>query len=470
MLERETATKILDEIELHRRNSSLLETLYSILEKIIAITERDEAITILLKELQTLIGLEISSIYLVKERKFGILEKSGLEWSEEYPVVSKSVLNRVLETKTPLILDIVDNEDVSMKTLIKFKIKQALCFPVIQREGNVLAIVYFVSRDGGKIEVVKNDTNFIKAISSFIAIILEYLSLLEKEREEAYVKAKKSGEQHYVPIISKLKEEKENLSLKLKALKEESFFGLDFNEYCDLRQFIERASPTGLPILICGETGVGKSLFAKAIHNFWRKNSPFIVIDCTTIPKELLESELFGYEKGAFTGATSKKAGKVSLAEGGTLFIDEIGDLELPLQAKLLRFLQSGEYEALGSSVTLRSNARIIAATNKDLRVEVAQKRFREDLYYRLNVLTIQLPPLRTRPEMILRFAEYFLDKYKITLNPQVKGFADSAKNLLVSYNWPGNIRELENCIMRALVNAEGELIEAHHCALYSVE
>jgi Nif-specific regulatory protein len=461
------AKTIVTELDVYRKNSRLLETLYSLLERVLLLSDRSEVFSLVLTELRNLLGLEISSIFLVEENKFCILEKESIEWSDEYPVVSRSVLQNVIASKGPTVIEEVETGNKAMKTLLKFKIRAALCFPVLNRREQVLGAVYCVSRHAGRLHLLKNDTHFIKACSAFLAMVLENLAMLDREKVTAYSRAKIQEQRRFTPIINRLKQEKENLTLKLGASSVDGvFFGLDDERYRDIRLFMTKAAPTGLPILITGETGVGKSMFARAIHETGKPGTPFVVIDCTTIPRELWESELFGHEKGAFTGAHAKKPGKISGAHGGTLFIDEIGELDNALQAKLLRFLQTGDYEPIGGANTLHSNARLIVATNRDLKNDVAEKRFREDLYYRLNVLAIELPPLRERPLLIERFAAHFLRQYRAKLNPKAAGFTDSAKKLLAIYPWPGNIRELENTIMRGLINATGDCVDALHLGL----
>ncbi len=226
-------------------------------------------------------------------------------------------------------------------------------------------------------------------------------------------------------------------------------------------QLIRKYATTDYPVLITGETGTGKELTARAIHErSIRKDKPFIAINCTALPPDLLEAELFGYEKGAFTGAYKTKKGKVELADGGTLFLDEIGDMPLDIQSKLLRFLQDYTFERLGGTQTLKSDVRIIAATNVDLEKAVREGKFREDLYYRLNVLTIKLPPLRERNEDVVIMAKYFLEKSAKELNRPVKGFTDRALEAIRSYTWPGNVRELINVVRKACVLARSEYID----------
>jgi two-component system nitrogen regulation response regulator GlnG len=211
-------------------------------------------------------------------------------------------------------------------------------------------------------------------------------------------------------------------------------------------------------VLLIGESGTGKELIARAIYaNSPRAARPYVAINCAAIPDTLLESELFGHERGAFTGALTQRIGKFERADGGTIFLDEIGDMPLALQAKLLRILQNGEFQRLGGDQTLRTKVRVIAATNKDLSTMVKEKTFREDLFYRLNVVLIQLPPLRERAEDVLPLAEYFLQR---EAKERRLKFSAAAKKALQSYRWPGNVRELENVVQRAVVCAAADTIE----------
>lgn len=213
-------------------------------------------------------------------------------------------------------------------------------------------------------------------------------------------------------------------------------------------------------ILITGESGTGKELLARVIHaNSPRKNFPFIVIDCATIPRELMESELFGFEKGSFTGAIEKREGKFKIADGGTVFLDEIGDMPPELQAKLLRVIQERTFYPIGSNSPVKVNIRIIAATNKDLVSATRDGRFREDLYFRINVVSIHLPPLRERKEDIPLLAEYFLQRENEKRGAKKKSFAPETMKVLVEYSWPGNIRELENAVKRAYIFSKGKYI-----------
>jgi Nif-specific regulatory protein len=232
----------------------------------------------------------------------------------------------------------------------------------------------------------------------------------------------------------------------------------------EVYELIYQVADSTTTVLIRGESGTGKELVARAIHTQSpRADKPFVKLHCAAIPESLVESELFGHEKGAFTGAVDAKPGKFELAQGGTIFLDEIGELPVPTQIKLLRVLQDREFERVGGTRTLRSTARIIAATNKDLENAVQDAEFREDLYYRINVFPIWLPPLRERKTDILLLADHFLEKYSRILGKSVKRVSTPAIDLLVSYHWPGNVRELENCIERAVLLSSDDVIHSYH-------
>jgi DNA-binding NtrC family response regulator len=225
---------------------------------------------------------------------------------------------------------------------------------------------------------------------------------------------------------------------------------------------VERVAPTNATVLIGGESGVGKDLIARAIHEHsQRASGPFIKINSTAIPETLLESELFGYEKGAFSGATSSKPGKFELADKGTLFLDEIGDVPPAIQVKLLRVLQDREFERLGGTRTHKVDVRLIAATNRDLRAALEEGTFRGDLYYRLNVVAIDIPPLRERKEDIPALAEFFLEKFARESGKQVSSLTPQALQQLVDFHWPGNVRELENTLERSVMLSTGTVLDA---------
>jgi len=221
----------------------------------------------------------------------------------------------------------------------------------------------------------------------------------------------------------------------------------------DVFKLVTKVLNNDITVLIHGESGTGKELIARAIHyNGNRKDKPFIVVNCASIPRELLESELFGHEKGSFTGAYQRKLGKFELASGGTIFLDEVGELEMMLQAKLLRVIQEREFERVGGTELIKTDVRIISATNRELRQAVENKEFREDLFYRLNSFPIVVPPLRQRRGDILVLAQNFLTNFNKKLGKNVKGFSKKALKIIYDYNWPGNVREMENMIERSLI------------------
>jgi DNA-binding NtrC family response regulator len=231
-------------------------------------------------------------------------------------------------------------------------------------------------------------------------------------------------------------------------------------------QQLHRAAGTDTTVLLEGESGTGKELFARALHALSsRSDGPFVAINCAAIPETLLETELFGHEKGAFTGAAARKPGRFELAHRGTLFLDEIGDLSLGLQAKILRALEEKRFERVGGTQSLHVDVRVVAATNRHLKTAVATKQFREDLYFRLSVFPISIPPLRERPNDIATLARHFVDKFSRDLNKRVH-FAPAALDELQRYPWPGNVRELQNCIERAVILCDAETIQPRHLNL----
>jgi DNA-binding NtrC family response regulator len=235
----------------------------------------------------------------------------------------------------------------------------------------------------------------------------------------------------------------------------------------NVAQIVQRVAPTKTTVLLIGESGTGKELFARAIHNLsGRKHFPFVPINCAAIPRDLLESELFGHEKGSFTGAEARKLGKFELADKGTVFLDEIGDMDLTIQSKLLRAIEEGEIERVGAVRSVKVDVRIVAASNKDLEKAVEEKKFREDLYYRLNVFPIRIPPLRERREDIPLLVDHFINKYCMEMATTGKNISKEALETLIHYRWKGNIRELENAIERAVILCDGDMITNEHVVI----
>lgn len=292
------------------------------------------------------------------------------------------------------------------------------------------------------------------------------------------IQAIKLGAYHYVGkpfrpeelmiVVNKALERsrlvKENRALQQELLRTFKFEGIvgDSPKMRDVLTLAATVAPTDATVLIYGETGTGKELLARSIHvQSPHANGPFVVVNCGAIPETLLETELFGHEKGAFTSAVTSRVGRFERAQDGTIFLDEIGDMSVAMQVKLLRVLQERVIERVGGAKPIDVNARVIAATNKDLRKAIAEGQFREDLYYRLAVMPLELPPLRERKEDIQALAYHFLNKYAVAFGKRIKGFTPAAMKRLRGHQWPGNVRELEYTIQRVVIMATGELIDA---------
>ncbi len=297
-------------------------------------------------------------------------------------------------------------------------------------------------------------------------------SAVEAIKLGAYDYIKKPFKADAIKLITKLALETQSLKKTVSELIEqksqgksiESIVGESSEISTIKNQIIEYARHDSATVLITGQSGTGKELVASALHNLSsRRDKEFIEINCASIPENLLESELFGYEKGAFTDARTSKAGLLEKADGGTLFLDEIGEMSPLLQAKLLRVIENKKFMRLGSTKELSSDVRIIAATNKNLKDAIASKNFREDLYYRLNVLRIEMPPLNSRGRDIVLLANYFLEGFAKKFNKKISGFSDDAIELLLKYEWPGNIRELKNIIERICILQKQPVVEAYH-------
>ncbi len=318
-----------------------------------------------------------------------------------------------------------------------------ICVPIKDRRRTIgaLSIIYPFMPE-------RNFDDSVKILSIVAAMISQSLRLSQMVRQEK------------AQLVD------ENASLKRELQKKYDFRNIvgTSKEIRDVYEQIAQVAQSGTTVLVRGESGTGKELVAHAIHyNSNRSARPFVKVNCAALPESLIEAELFGHEKGAFTGAISRKKGRFELAEGGTLFLDEIGDLSPAMQVKLLRVLQEREFERVGGTETIKVNVRLIAATNVDLEQAVQDGRFRSDLYYRLNVFSIYLPPLRERKPDILLLADHFLEKYARQNARQIKRVSTPAIDMLMSYHWPGNVRELENVIERACLVCEGNVIHGYH-------
>ncbi|MBP0905680.1 sigma 54-interacting transcriptional regulator [Mariniflexile gromovii] len=331
---------------------------------------------------------------------------------------------------------------------------------VIQVSNDLYGIVCF-EHVGSKRVWSKDDEEFATSIANLVSLMVE-----SSERKLAENEAIKANEQltkaNKELNVLRNKLERENIYLRneldLVFNYEEMVYGSA--TFSNVLTEVEKVAPTTATVLLLGESGTGKELLARAIHNIsLRNNKPLIKVNCSAIPRELIESELFGHKKGSFTGAFADKTGKFELADGGTLFLDEIGELPIDMQPKILRFLQEGEIETVGGAVIKKLDVRVIAATNRNLKEEVEKKQFREDLYFRLNVFPIEVPPLRKRKDDIPLLVEHFVDKFNKAYSKNIKYISDEAMNQLIGYDWPGNIRELENLIERASILSTNETL-----------
>jgi DNA-binding NtrC family response regulator len=292
---------------------------------------------------------------------------------------------------------------------------------------------------------------------------------VEAMKRGAYDFLPKPVDIHYLLMLVQRVRQAQQMRYENMILKEDFARRLGFpriigedRAFRDVSLAIQKAAPTDATVLLSGESGTGKELFARALHHLSaRKEAPFVAVNCAAIPEALLETELFGHEKGAFTGATHRKLGKFEMATSGTVFLDEIGELSLPLQAKLLRVLQERTFDRVGGTTPIRVDVRIIAATNKNLEQSVQAREFREDLYFRLSVFPIHIPPLRQRKNDIPLLAQHFLQVFSSELKRGKMKLSDQAIQKLLQYSWPGNIRELQNCLERAVILCDKQVIEA---------
>ena len=336
----------------------------------------------------------------------------------------------------------------------------------------------FLHRTGRRKRSGRSDTSFLcvpipgarKAIGAF-NVDLAFRKDRDYERDLQLFRVVATMFGQAIRLKQMVEAERQRLLDENAHLKEELKERYDFSHIVGtsgpMRQVFEqiaRVASTNTTVLIRGESGTGKELIAHAIHySSARAKKPFVKVSCAALPDSLIESELFGYERGAFTGATARKKGRFELADGGTLFLDEIGDVNLSTQVKLLRVLQEREFERLGGAGAVRADVRLVAATNSDLEKAIAAGTFREDLYYRLNVFTIFVPPLRERRTDILLLADHFLEKYAIEHGRNIKRISTPAIDMLMAYHWPGNVRELQNIVERAVLVCDAAVVHGHH-------
>jgi Nif-specific regulatory protein len=411
--------------------------LRSALHRVLEILERHTII----RSAVTLLNRETGQVHI--EAAHGV---AGTPQRARYRL-GEGVTGRVVESGKFVVVPQVSREPLFLNRPARKDLDRNevsfICVPVVLAKKTIgaLAVDLPFKKDRDYDHYVK----FLRVVASMIAQAVRVEMLLDTER------------QRLIEENTHLREE----------LRERYDFSHLVGTSGPMRQVydqIAQVARTNTTVLIRGESGTGKELVAHAIHyNSPRAQKPFIKVSCAALPDSLIESELFGYEKGAFTGAQARKKGRFELAEGGTLFLDEIGDLNLSTQVKLLRVLQEREFERLGGTEPVKVNVRLIAATNKDLEKAIAAGTFREDLHYRLNVFMIFIPPLRERKPDVLLLADHFLERYAVEHGKHIKRISTPAIDMLMSYHWPGNVRELENTIERAVLVCDGNVIHGHH-------
>ena len=423
-----------------------LTTLYEVSKAINSSTDLEVVMKKIMDALHEQMGMERGTLTLLDDQtgELSIEIAQGLEKDQigrgRYRI-GEGITGKVVEAGEPIVVPNVGNEPLFLNRTGARDINRRnisfICVPIKLNKKTIGALS--VDRLFQETVSFEEDVRLLVIISSMVAQTVRIHQLHEKEKEKLA---------------------NENILLKQELKKKFHPKGIigESKRMADVYASIELVSQTRATVILRGETGTGKERVAHAIHYASdRAEKPFIKISCAALPETLLESELFGYEKGAFTGAAAAKMGRFEMADGGTLFLDEIGDIPLSTQIKLLRVLQEREFERLGGTQTIRVDIRLIAATNKDLEAEVQTARFRQDLYYRLNVIPIFMPALRERKEDIPMLVKHFLQKAAVENRKHVKFISDSAMEYLMNYAWPGNVRELENALERAVILCKGD-------------
>ncbi len=364
--------------------------------------------------------------------------------------IGEGITGRVVASGEPIIVPHIADEPLFLNRTrsrgdIKTQNRSFLCVPI--KDGNQVIGALSVDRvyEDGIDDTANKDLQFLTVLSGLISQTTRRVQVVNREKEVLHT---------------------ENLKLKRELSEKNKIDEIIGNssKMQDVYEMIYRVVDSNATVLLRGESGTGKTLVAKALHyNGKRRDKPFIVVNCSALPETLLESELFGHEKGAFTGANERKIGRFEHAEGGTLFLDEIGEISHSVQVKLLNVVQERTFQRLGSSKNITCDIRLVAATNRDLEKAVTENTFREDLYYRLNVFPVYMPPLRERRTDILLIAEFFLEKYSKENNSKIRRISTSAIDMLIQYHWPGNVRELQNCIERAVLICDDDSIKGIH-------
>ncbi len=430
-------------------------TLYEITKQLASSLDLNDCLQKIMQILAKMKSMENGTVTIVNpltgkleiEVAHGIPEESRLLGQYK---IGEGITGRVVATGNPIIVPHIAEEPLFLnKTGARVELSERqrsfLCVPIKTHNQTIGALSVDRFYEGGLTELAHNDLQFLTVLSGLIAETTVRIQTVNKEKDFLHT---------------------ENLKLKRELSERNRINDIVGNSsrMQDVYEMIHRVVDSNATVLLRGESGTGKTLVAKALHyNGKRKDKPFVVVNCSALPETLLESELFGHERGAFTGANERKTGRFEQAEGGTLFLDEIGEISYSVQVKLLHVVQERNFQRLGSNKLINCDVRLVAATNRDLEKAVAEHKFREDLYYRLNVFPVYMPPLRERRTDILLLAEFFLEKYSKENSKVIKRISTSAIDLLVQYHWPGNVRELQNCIERAVLICDDDAIKSVH-------
>lgn len=427
--------KLLFEIStlLNKVRRDLKSNLYPVIELLSNYLSSECAMLTIINRSNNSISTEVSFGLTEEEQRRGIYQ------------IGEGIIGKVVESGKPVVIPKI-SEDEDYLNKIRLNLQgdiSFICVPI--REEDEILGTLSIHRVYNEHITISEDTRILSIVGSMIAQSV-------RTRQE------------YAEEIAELREVNEKLQYELKErIFPHNIIGKS-GKMQTVFDLIERVAPTNSTVLIRGESGVGKELIADAIHfGSGCKNKPFIKVNCAALPDSLIESELFGHEKGAFTGANTLRIGRFEAARGGTIFLDEIGDLPATTQVKLLRILQEREFERVGSTVPIKADVRIVCATNRNLEELIEKGIFREDLYYRINVFPVYIPPLRERINDIPGLVDHFIAKFNKSQHKKIKRISSSAIDMLMVYHWPGNIRELENCIERACILCTGDVIRSNN-------
>jgi len=432
-----------------------LSALYEITKKLASSGELKECLKNIMEILSEMKGMENGTVTIVNPitGKLEIEVAHGMTAENRKRgkyVIGEGITGRVVSTGEPILVPQISEEPLFLnrtkaRSNVQEQKKSFLCVPIKDGQNIIGALSIDRFYKNGIGQQANTDLQYLTVLSGLIAQTVIRVQKVNRETDELYT---------------------ENLKLKRQLSEKNKINAIVGNssKMQDVFEMIHRVVDSNATVLLRGESGTGKTLVAKALHyNGKRKDKPFVVVNCSAIPETLLESELFGHEKGSFTDATERKIGRFEQAEGGTLFLDEIAEMSNSVQVKLLNVVQERIFQRLGSTKFLKCDVRLVVATNKDLEEAVVEKHFREDLYYRLNVFPVYIPPLRKRRTDILLIAEFFLHKYAKENNKKIERISTSAIDMLIQYHWPGNVRELQNCIERAVIICDSKSIKGIH-------